>query len=300
MKILLINPPWYFVEGKKSPTFSLGIAYIASVLKNEGHDVFLIDADAEGIRWKPLENKIKKLNPDFVGLTSTTVTFESALKTAEIVKKINRKIFVCIGGPHVSATPEETLKNNYIDCVVRGEGENTVKHLVKSLENKKSLDNVQGISFKKGKKIKHNNNREFIEDLDSLPFPARDLLPMKQVDRTLWGHPAGHILSSRGCPNMCVFCASHLVFGKRARFRSSKNIVDEIEELVKKYNIKRFAFSDDTFTLDPTRVSEICSDIIKRKLDVNWVCQARVSTVNKKMLIEMKNAGCVEIDFGVE
>ncbi len=299
MKILLVNPPWYSEEGDISPTFSLGIAYIAAVLRENGHKVMLIDADAEGISWKEFKKRLKNFSPDVLGITSTTSTYFSGIRAAQLGKEIG--CFTVMGGPHVSAIPHESLaKSKYLDAVCRGEGEYTMLELVEKLENGKPLDDVKGLSFRKGRKIIHNLPREPIRNLDELPFPARDLLPMKQKYRTLWGHPAGHIFSSRGCPNTCTFCASHLVFGKAVRFRSPENVLDEIEEMVNRFGIKQFAFSDDTFTTWPRRVEQICDGIIERGLDVKWVCQARANTVNYGLLKKMKDAGCIQIDYGVE
>jgi len=299
MKVLLINPPWYFETGQTAPTFSLGLAYIAAVLRKK-HEIALIDADAEGVGWKGLEKRIRAFSPDVLGITATTSTYRAGLRLARIAKE-GGNCFTVMGGPHVSAIPHQTLEGSgNLDAACRGEGEYTMLDVLDCLEKGEPLKGVSGISYREGKRIVHNTPRNPIKNLDELPFPARDLLPMKQHHRTLWGHPAGHIFSSRGCPNKCTFCASHTIFGSAVRFRSPENVVKEIGDMVKRFGITQFAFSDDTFTYLPDRVNKICDGIIKSGWDVKWVCQARVNTVNYNMLKKMKNAGCVQIDYGVE
>lgn len=299
MKIALINPPWYFMRGQVAPTFSLGIACIAAVLREKGHDVILIDADAEGIGWGELRKRLEDFRPYVLGITATTSTYMSGLKAAKLGKEIG--CFTVMGGPHASAIPEQTLnEGRYLDAVCSGEGEYTMLKMIECLEGEKALESVEGLSFRKGRKIIHNHPRMPIKNLDEMPFPARDMLPMNQTSRTLWGHPAGHIFSARGCPNKCTFCASHTVFGSTIRFRSPRNVLKEIEEMVEKFGIKQLAFSDDTFTALPKRVYDICNGIIESGWDLKWVCQARVNTVDYRLLRKMRDAGCVQIDYGVE
>ena len=298
MKILLMNPPWYYSHGQVAPTFSLGIAYIAAFLR-ERHDVSLIDADAQGIDWEELGKRILSLSPDVVCITATTSTYLAGLRAAGMAKQ--NGCFTIMGGPHVSAVPHKSLEESHdLDAVCRGEGEHAMLEILDRLEKGRTLEGVRGISFRKSGKIIHNPPRPPIRNLDEIPFPARDLLPMRQTSRTLWGHPAGHIFSSRGCPNRCTFCASHMIFGSAVRFRSPENVLEEIKEMVERFGIRQFAFSDDTFTVLPDRVHRICDGIIEQGLDVEWVCQARVNTVNYGLLKKMRDAGCIQIDYGVE
>ena len=298
MKVLLINPPYnsskYKFIGLVAPP--LGIAYIAAVLETGGIEVKIIDAPAAEIDFETIRNEIKNYSPDIVAITSVTPTISSALKIAEISKKVCPRALTVLGGYHPTFTHNELLKNDYIDVVVLGEGEYTMLELVQAVNNGEDLRKVKGIVCKNFK----TPPREIIEDLDSIPFPARHLLPMDDYKIMNMKFPIGTLISGRGCPYHCSFCASSAMHGHKLRLRSSKNVVDEMEHLIEDHNAEILAFMDDTFTLNKKRVYDICDDLKERKIDNYWGCTARVDTISNDLLKKMKDAGCITLLLGVE
>ena len=298
MKVLMINPPYnsskYKFIGLVAPT--LGIAYIAAMLEKNGITVKILDAPALEIGHEAVKNEIQKYSPDIVAVTSVTPTIESALKTAKISKEACPNAVTVLGGYHPTFTYQEVLKNNFVDVVVCGEGELTMVELVDALENGKNLREVRGIATKDFKTLP----RGIIEDLDSIPFPARHLLPMDEYKILNMKLTTGTIVSGRGCPYKCSFCASSAMHGQKLRLRSAENVVDEMEHLVSDHNIEMVAFMDDTFTLNKKRVYEICEALKDRGLDNYWGCTARVDTISEDLLKTMKDAGCITMFLGVE
>ncbi|MCK4647417.1 cobalamin-dependent protein [Candidatus Pacearchaeota archaeon] len=304
MKVLLIQPNYrriyaYAKSKKITPIFPpLGLAYIAAVLKQNDISVKILEANAFDLDHNQIREEIRKYYPDIVGLTATTSMIE---ETHELAQLCDKKIKVVIGGIHASSLPEETLeKFPRFDYLVKGEGEFTFLELVK----KKKINHIKGLYYRKSKKIIQNKPRELNNNLDNLPFPARELLPMdKYFSAGAKQQPSDYILSSRGCPYNCLFCADHLVHGKRFRFRSPENIQKEVEELSKK-GVKDFDFVDDNFTLIPERVNKFCDLMIKSGLnkEMSWRCGngIRVDIVNLELLKKMKKAGCYMVSLGIE
>lgn len=298
MKVLLINPPYnsskYKFIGLVAPP--LGIAYIAAMLEKSGVTVKILDAPALEIDHAKVKLEIEKYNPDIVAITSVTPTIGSALKTAEIAREACPDAVTVLGGYHPTFTYPEILKNDFVDIVVRGEGELTMVDLVDAIENGRNLEDVKGIATKDFVTAP----REIIEDLDSLPFPARHLLPMDEYKILNMKLTTGTIISGRGCPYKCSFCASSAMHGQKLRLRSAKSVVDEMEHLVKDHDIEMVAFMDDTFTINKKRVYEICETIKERGLKNYWGCTARVDTISEDLLKTMKDAGCITMFLGVE
>jgi len=293
MKIMLINSAGKFSE-YESIRAPLGIMYLGAVLENEGYNVRLLDSCKSITNGNPynevvLEN-FRKFKPDVVGISALTPIYPLAKEIAANIKNID-DVPILIGGAHPSALPDETLADENVDIVVRGEGEATIVELIEKLENGKSLEDVKGISFKNGGKIVHNPLRPLIKDLDSIPFPARHLLPMDDY-KTMT------MMTSRGCPYNCIYCFK--IDGPNFRARSPENVVSEIEEIIEKYGNRKIYFHDDLFTFNAQRVMDICALLIKRGVDAKFVCESRVNTVSKDMLKSLKEAGCVAIHFGVE
>lgn len=275
----------------------LGIGYLASVLRENGFKVKIIDDLVEKLSFDELIKRIK--DAIIVGITSTTPTFNAALKYAKKIKEVLPDIFVVLGGVHVTFKPFDALKHPYVDAVCVGEGEYTMLELAERIEAGKK-PNVKGIIFRDNDKIVDGGRRKFIEDLDSLPFPAFDMMPLDKytiLGRKLEEFP---VITSRGCPFGCRYCSSSLFMGKKFRARSPSNVVDEIEWLIDEFNAKHVAFGDDTFTLNKKRVIEICNEIKKRGIKIEWSCSSRVDTINGEMLKKMKDAGCSAIYYGVE
>jgi radical SAM superfamily enzyme YgiQ (UPF0313 family) len=309
MKVLLINPPREneiignnppIVEEERGVNPPLGLLYIAAYAeKHTSHTIAVMDCQVERIDYNSLPKKITDFKPDVVGITAMTMTMIDVLKTANIVKKANENTIVVLGGPHVNLFPEETINLDEVDFLILGEGEKIFSDFLDSIENKLLLKNISGIVFKDNNKIINTGSRSFIRDLDSIPFPARHLVPYKRYNSLLSsGKVVTTIFTSRGCPYKCSFCdRPHL--GKLFRSRSAMNIVDEIEECVN-MGINDFLFYDDTFSVNKKRVTDICSEIVKRKLDIGWDIRTRVDTVDEEIIKHLKMAGCQGIHYGIE
>lgn len=304
MKVLFVNPPQtaskYKFMGVIAPP--LGIAYMAGVLQENNIDVEILDASAEDMDFKDVEKELLKRKPDLVALTALTPTIGRALETAQIVKETLPDSIVVMGGYHPTFNFIETLEDENVDIVIRGEGEYIMLNLVQALENQSSLHDVKGIVFedKNSKEIVVNPEAPLIQDLDELPFPALNLLPMKKYRLLDMDTHMTTMITTRGCPMQCSFCSSAAMHGKKIRERSVENIVDEIEYLKTNYDIDTIAFMDDTFTLKKRKVMAICDEILKRNIEIMWGCTSRVDTLDEKLLKKMKEAGCITIFIGVE
>jgi radical SAM superfamily enzyme YgiQ (UPF0313 family) len=298
--IALINPNASVEVVKRLgiATPPLGIGYLASVLREKGLKVRIIDDLVEKL---PFNELIKRVRDSLiVGITSTTPTFNAALRYAKAIKKRLPDVFIILGGVHTTFMPYEAIKHDFIDAVCVGEGEYTIVEVAERIEAEKSLEGVKGLIYKQDGRVIDNGRRGFIEDLDSIPFPAFDLMPLNKY--TLLGHKLEQfpMITSRGCPFACRYCSSSLFLGRKFRARSAENVADEMEWLIDKFNAKHIAFSDDTFTLNRKRVEKICDEIKKRGLDIKWSCSSRVDTITSDLLRKMKSAGCVSIYYGIE
>lgn len=304
MKVLFVNPPQtaskYKFMGVIAPP--LGIAYMAGVLQENNIDVEILDASAEDMDFKDVEKELLKRKPDLVALTALTPTIGRALETAQVVKETLPDSIVVMGGYHPTFNFIEILEDENVDIVIRGEGEYIMLNLVQALENQSSLHDVKGIVFedKNSKEIVVNPEAPLIQDLDELPFPALNLLPMKKYRLLDMDTHMTTMITTRGCPMQCSFCSSAAMHGKKIRERSVENIVDEIEYLKTNYDIDTIAFMDDTFTLKKRKVMAICDEILKRNIEIMWGCTSRVDTLDEKLLKKMKEAGCITIFIGVE
>lgn len=304
MKVLFVNPPQtaskYKFMGVIAPP--LGIAYMAGVLQENNIDVEILDASAEDMDFKDVEKELLKRKPDLVALTALTPTIGRALETAQVVKETLPDSIVVMGGYHPTFNFIETLEDENVDIVIRGEGEYIMLNLVQALENQSSLHDVKGIVFedKNSKEIVVNPEAPLIQDLDELPFPALNLLPMDKYRLLDMDTHMTTMITTRGCPMQCSFCSSAAMHGKKIRERSIENIVDEIEYLKTNYDIDTIAFMDDTFTLKKRKVMAICDEILKRNIEIMWGCTSRVDTLDEKLLKKMKEAGCITIFIGVE
>jgi len=298
-RITLVNPPYPIGSHKHPPFTPLGLGYLASVLEKSKYDVNIIDCQALDINYEEFKIEINKKQADIVGITSTTLTYKSALKIIKIAKEVWPKSITLLGGPHVTFWDKESLKEcPELDIVVRKEGEETFLDIVGRIEEGKIYYDTLGTTCRKKEKIIKNDDRPYIENLDNLPFPAHHLWPLERL--TKHGIIIFPIISSRGCVYWCDFCTTVRMFGRRYRMRTPKNVVDELQYLKKRFGANRFTFYDDAFTVDQDRVLEICREIKNRKLKIEWDCETRVDMVTKELLVEMKNAGCESIWFGVE
>ena len=298
MNILLINPaPTGTLKATGVLFPPLGLLYIAAYMEREGHQVVVRDL---AIRKRKENIDFKKY--DVVGISTDTTRHRQALQLAKNAKKMG--CTVVMGGPHPGYVDEEILSTQKVDFVVRGEGEVTFAELVAALEKKDSqLHSVQGISFFSNEGLVRTPPRPFIENLDSLPFPARHLINLDDYRKMKFGgRDITPVITSRGCPYQCAFCASSHFFGTKMRTRSVASVLDELEKLVHDYHFNAVAFVDDTFNLSPKRVIEICHGIRERKLDLWWWCLSRIDLLlrNEDMIKEMVGAGARAVFIGVE
>ena len=300
MKILLLSPPTISaiktIVGTTGPP--LGLAYLASMVRDE-HDVRIVDSLAEDYTYGDVKRIIKKYDPDVVGITSTTSMMPDAYIVAKMTKRYNKNVKIVMGGPHVTFVPEKTFQEcPYIDFIVRGEGEITFKELIDALEKNKDPSNILGLSINMGDKVKNNPPRPLIKDVDTIPMPSYDLLPMEKykVD----GVRFGTVMTSRGCPFDCVFCSSSLQFGKRWRGHSDSRVIEELRILHDEYKIQEIEFLDDTFTLNRPRAIRIAKRIREEDLDISWSASSRVDIFTEEVAQAMKKAGCHTIYFGME
>lgn len=321
MRILLISPPFYRILGFYNRYYPLGITIIGTVLKQAGHEVKVYDADCyvnprsldysqlpskyplylksfkdkDHVVWNELRQVVKEFKPDLVGLSAFTTFATSAFFVAKEVKKMFPRTKVVMGGPHATVKSDEILKIcPEIDYVVSGEGEEAIKELVEYLEKKRiPIESILGLSYREGKKIRHNSWRPLTKDIDKFPIPDRSILVN---EKKYSSEDMGLIMTSRGCPYNCTYCAST----KGLSYRSVDSVIKEILLVKKKYGTTQFTFKDDSFTVDKSRVKDLCRKIRKMKLSIKWECNTRVNLIDKELLVTMKRAGCNFIKVGIE
>lgn len=309
--IVFVNPPISLKErhGKLSAAGSClppsGLCYLAAVTRDNGFDTRIVDCMALGLDYENALLEILRDTPKYVGITASTISIFSAAHLAEMIKSQDNTITIIIGGPHITAVPQETMiKFPQFDIGVIGEGELTIIDLLKTYDEGGNLEKINGIIFRENNQLKITNPRAFIKNLDSLPMPAWDLLPYlpkyyypsaQSVKRL----PSISLVTARGCPGKCIFC-DRKVFGNYSRAHSANYVIKMIKHLYFNYGIKDILIADDTFVTFKDRLVEVCQTLIQENLDLSWSCLARVDYVNPKMLKLMKKAGCWQIDYGIE
>lgn len=305
VKIALINPK---MEGPYPP---LGLGYITSYLRRygtHGYEIRIID----GNTCPDVRKAVERFNPDMVGFTGHSPQIKEAVRLSKEIREWRKDVFQMIGGVHVSADPINTLKRGSFDLAVLGEGEVTFVEAVDTFigGGLSALKKIKGTAYLEGDKIVVNERREQIEDLDSVPFPARDLFDMDYYlglsfgVRGLVRAGVTSITSSRGCPYSCSFCGVNIVFKKVRQF-SREYCLEEIRELVTKYNARALYFADDTFITNKKSVATFCEALIRSGLSkrISWTAQARANLINWQdldMLRLMKSAGCIQLEYGFE
>jgi radical SAM superfamily enzyme YgiQ (UPF0313 family) len=322
MKILLIDPPFYRILRFYNRYFPVGIATIGTFLNQAGYDVVVYDADCnydpqymdysllpqfypeylDSFQnqsheiWKEVEKVIASVNPDIVGISIWTTYAASAFHVAKLCKEANPACVVVMGGPHATAKGEEILKiSSDVDYVVRGEGEVTMLELLRQISSgRKSISSIAGLSFRNKDTIVHNLPRDATKDLGLFRFPDRSLL-MNEHKYT--SEDMGLIMSSRGCPFACSYCATHR---RTVSYRPIDHVVDEIKLVKEEYGTTLFSFKDDSFTVNKKRVEQFCDKLIADKLRINWECNTRVDLIDESLLVKMKKAGCNNIKVGIE
>ena len=300
-KILLFSPPYIDTYGGlniKKIGWGIppaGLGYIGGYLKSQGIDVRIYDLMFEIDNLSQIRNIIEKESPEYVGLGATSPQFSSALIIAKMIKDIDKNIKIVFGGPHSTSLPEETINCPEIDIAAVGDGEVTMLEICSG----KKLYDIKGIYFKDSSGIHFTGYREFEHNLDKFPFPLYEHLAMKRYSSFYFGKSIG-IISGRGCPFQCAFCASKIIDKGIYRFRSAENIISEMNYLYENYGFKKFSFWDDTFTLRKDRVVELCSKIAANKYKFKWTCNTHINTVDEELLKIMADSGCKIIHIGIE
>lgn len=299
-KVTLVNP--HYPRGApKSIFIPLGLGYLAAVLEENEYEVKVLDLQMSDPTSHELESDLSKSNADIVGVTTSTLTYWPAIEVVKAAKKVLPDALTILGGPHVTALPEETLtQSSEVDVVVRGEGERTMLELANliSKEGLENLGKIDGITFRKNGQIAHTNNRAFIENLDELPHPAYKHFQLEKY--RMEGKNYLPIITSRGCPFECTFCLASSMCGTRFRTRSPKKVLEELEWMRDVHHADIFALYDDTFTFDKKRANAICDEMKARKFDLPWDCRTRVDQITTEILTKLKNANCQLVHFGVE
>ncbi|MDP2946949.1 MAG: radical SAM protein [Nanoarchaeota archaeon] len=332
MKILLVNPPYRRLRGVGAVYFPLGLGYLASILDKAGNDVKIYNGevprdkqeyeinkykggdfshimsthqnylrnlkDEEFFVWQQFKKSLEEFEPDLVGVSVRTPMLDSALEINHLVKKWNKNCLVIWGGSHPTILPEESIILPGVDFLVYGEGERTMLELVEAIEKKNEFSKIKGLYYKTidGKFIK-TPQRQYINNLDELPFPARHLVFEEDIYL-----PSGFsdLMGSRGCPFLCSYCSAHSLWGRNVRYRSVANIIEEIKILKDKYHCEELRFLDDNLTLNRLWIEELCNLLIKEKINLKWSCLTRVNLIDENLLKLMIKAGCYGIDIGVE
>lgn len=295
-KIFLMSVPSVSPLDASLTSYSLALGYLGAYAERLGWKV--IAKDYYNYSWDYCENQIKKImkieNPSIVGINCITMNRWSAYRTIKLLRKIKPEVKILLGGVHPTIFPHHFLINNNADIIVMHEGEETFEELLKIFEKGKSYEKVKGIAYKKNGKLVVNPPRPQIKDLNQMPIMKHEYFLNNDSKKAFF-------FSSRGCPNNCSFCSSSVHWGQCYRARTPKNVVDEIEYVLKKYpNVDEIRFMDDTFTLDNSRVIEICKEMLKRKIKVKWRCSGRVFPISAEMIKWMEKSGCIMISFGVE
>ena len=277
----------------------LDMAYMAAMLERLKIVPKIRDYSAEKASWEDLEKDLLSFKPDMLVVSVTTPTIEKDLAAFRIAKRLLPGILTVAKGAHFTSKDEEVMRQHHeLDVAIRGESEHAIAEIVQQ----KPFTDILGLSYRKRDGLGHNPDRPYIEvdDLDSLPFPARHLLKNELYAAPDTGEPLTMINAGRGCPHQCIYCAVTIASGYKLKVRSPKNVVDELEECVKQLNIRNFFFRADTFTWDEKWTVDVCKEILNRGLDIRWGSNSRVDTLSDERLIWMKKAGCWIIGFGIE
>lgn len=316
MKILLLNPPFLnkYSKSSRSPAvtksatiyFPLWLSYAAGVLDKKGYDLMLIDGPARCISKEACLEEIKVFDPDFIVIDTSTASINSDLAYTKTIKEVLPNVKTCLVGTHVSATVKEILPKcaNYVDFIARHEYDYTLPEIAQVIEGKMSLDDVKGVSYCENGELKETPNREYIRNLDELPFVSEVYKKYLNYKDYFYAHvnfPTISIFSSRGCPSKCFYCMySQVMFGKGYRKRSAKNLFDEVVYITKNFpEVTEILIDDDNFAVDQENVKEFCKLMIEKRINLKWVVQCRV-TLQYETMVLMRKAGCRLVVVGYE
>jgi anaerobic magnesium-protoporphyrin IX monomethyl ester cyclase len=325
MRVLLVQPRYtYPRDVPLIVEMPLGLCYLAAVLRQRGHDVQILDCLAEGytraqtdadrvtygISEEEIIQRVKDFRPQMVGCSAMlTLQYGNVERLCRLVKAIDREIVVVVGGMHPTVKPEEVLANRDVDFLLRGEADYTLAELVDALEHHGDYTAIDGIGYRSRHGAQIRDKRHFIENLDALPPPARDLLKVENYFQAGLAHGFVlknkrnvNLITSRGCPARCVFCTVHLMWGRKFRARSPENVLAELEHLKQAYQVKHVQFEDDNLTYDIPRAKAIFRGMIDRRLNLAWTTPNGVALwrMDEETLRLMKQAGCYCTKFAVE
>ena len=325
-RVMLIYPPVTFApQSMKQCQLPLGLAYLAGTIRDEV-ELKVLDAAVEG--WEheepagekylryglplaEIERRIAAFSPDLVGMSCLfSSQFRNVVEVAAAAKRVSPEILTITGGTHVTFMPEYCLRRSAdLDFICRGEGEETLLDLIRASREGRDPAGIAGLVLRRGGETVVNPTRPPIADLDSIPFPARDLFPIEAYSRV--GIPMGtvfknrpymNLITSRGCPFHCTFCSSTNFWGNRYRMRSAENVLAEMEQLTRDFGIREFKFFDDNLTTNQERAKALFRGMIERRLGVTWNTPngIHVVSLDEEMLDLIKASGCFELTLAVE
>ncbi|MBU90190.1 hypothetical protein CMO94_01505 [Candidatus Woesearchaeota archaeon] len=285
----------------------IGLAYIASLLEKNNHEVNILDNNIDKLEGEDIIEYIRLNNPKIICIGFTTLQAEDAYKLCRIIKKEYPNIYLVLCGVHPTLMPEESISEGKADFAVIGEEEETILELTNALKNGKNFKNITGLAYKENGRIKITKPRKLIKNLDTLPFPAYHLLKWKKYQTNIHGKysnkRAFNVIPGRGCPYKCNFCLGSALYNGTLRNRSVADVTNEIEHIIRNYGIEFIHFEDNDFFLKPDGwIKNFCEKIINDKIKFKWLFQTRVDSVikNKELLTGLRNAGCVGIELGIE
>lgn len=303
--VALVIP--YQTDVTKDSEVPLGILSIATVIKQKGYNPLIYDLTVNKLSNDVLVSKLKENNVKILGISFGTTNRFTGFELCKIIKESIPGIIIIAGGWHVNTAPYDTIENiKDIDVVALNEGEEVLPELLSALSSGfkvKKLCSVKGIMFRRRGKPFFTGQREFIKDLDSIPWPDRSLINLSDYNQHLpydKSTPSTSMITSRGCPYQCIYCSTAKHWGHQTRFRSVKNVVDEIEHIVKTYGIRGIDFRDDTFTLNKNRVVEFCNELKNRNISIKWCCETRANTIDLDTVKLMKSVGCYYMAMAIE
>jgi radical SAM superfamily enzyme YgiQ (UPF0313 family) len=312
ISVFLTTTPYSLKEryGRLAPIGStlpsLGLLMLGASLRQAGLRVRIVDAVAQGLGYAEVTEEVKKFRPDLIGISALTPSITKAAQLSFLLKKTCPSVPIVIGGPHFTAMPEQTLRDYpCFDYGISGEGEKAIVILAEALAADRKPYDIPGVVYRDGEGILFGPPAQMISDLDSLPFPAWDLLDNfpSAYHPAIFKYkklPSTHIVSARGCPNNCIFC-DNSVFGHRTRFHSSEYVLEMARYLKKRFAVRDLIFEDDQFLVKKDRVKEICQGLLDRKTNLVWSCSGRADSVNDLSLLKlMKASGCWQINYGIE
>lgn len=307
-RVLLIVPPGTLAEsygrlsGAAGELPMLGLAYIAASLRDQGHDVRVIDYEVDQRPFSQLISDLEAFRPDVIGMTGYITNMQRCAAVASSAKTVDPSVTVILGGPQVSIFPEEGFASQDVDIIVMSEGELIIRNVMNALGDDLALRKVKGIWFRADNGDIIKNQREgLLTNLDVFPMPALDLFQMEKYFPPVHirGKKVAHLMTSRGCPFKCTFCETKLTFGRSFRYNSTNRVIAELEALIDQ-GYDGFQFYDDIFTINKKRIIELCEAIIEKGWNIQWMCFTRTNCVNEEMLAIMKKAGCYLVTYGGE